>query len=112
MAQFLIPTVQGVAAYRTRVPLDGVDFLLDFTWNARAGAWFLSVFSADETPLAQGVKIVSNRPLLHRFRYVEGMPAGELFAADFTGAVPYAGFDQLGTDVELFYLDADEVGGI
>jgi hypothetical protein len=85
-----------------------VDYLLDFNWNGRASAWFLSVFTADETPLVQGLKVVSNRPLLKRFHYISGMPAGDLVAVDFTGSVPYAGFDQLGAEVSLKYLTSDE----
>ncbi len=112
MSQFVIPLTQGAAAFRTRVPLDGVDFLLDLTWNGRAAAWFLSVFSADGEPLVQGLKVVSNRPLLHRFRHIEGMPAGELFAADYSQNVACANFEQLGTSIDFLYLDAAEVGGL
>jgi hypothetical protein len=90
------------------VPFEGTDFLLDFDWNGRASAWFLSVYSADEAPLVLGIKVVSNRPLLHRFRSTPGLPAGDLVAVDFTGLIPYAGFDRLGAEVAFKYLTSDE----
>lgn len=107
--QFEIPLLQNTAAWRQRVTLDGSDFLLDFAWNEREGAWYLTIYTADEDLLLASRKIVTARPLLKRFRFVAGLPAGEFFATDFTGEISYAGYSELGTAVRFFYLDAAEI---
>jgi len=105
----ILPFTRGSAFFQLRIPLEGVDYLFDWSWNARAGAWFLSLASEDGTPLVGGVKVVSNRPLFARFSYLTGMPPGEIVAADFTRKVSYPGYDQLGTaDLPvLYYTEAE-----
>lgn len=106
-----IVTLQNTANYRQRVELDGVTFLLDLRWNARLEAWQLSLFTAEEVALVQGVTVVTNRPLLRRFRARAGMPAGDFFAFDQTETVAAAGYDQLGPDraVDLLYVEAADL---
>ncbi len=106
-----LSTLQGVANYRQRVELDGVNFLLDLRWNARNEGWQLSLFTAEETPLVQGLTVVSNRPLLDRWRSLDGMPAGEILALDETNTIAVPGYDQLGRDqaVQLIYVEAADL---
>lgn len=109
---FLVATQQGASAYRTRVVLDGVTFLLDLNWNGRAGAWYMSLFDATGASLLESRKLVTNRPLLQRFRFQAGLPAGELLAMDPSAKIPYAQYDALGDGlgVALYYFDAAELG--
>lgn len=109
-----IPLPQGSAFYSQRVELEGTTYVLEFSWNARGqlgagGCWFLSVLNQDDVVLVAGLAVVSNRPLLRRFHWIEGMPPGDLFAADLTETIPYAQYDQLGTDVRLVYFTAAEM---
>lgn len=104
-----IATPQGSAFYRLRVSLEGSDYLLDFAWNERAEAWALSVSSADDVPIVSGIRLVSNRPLLRRFRATDGLPPGDLIALDLTKQIACANFTQLGADVPLYYVESTGV---
>ena len=89
-----------------RVELDGSTYQLDLAWNGRAECWCLSLALEDGTPLVSGLALVSNAPILNRFKFREGMPAGELIAADLTGKISCANYTQLGSEVELIYYEA------
>lgn len=102
-----IKPLRDKAFWRARVNLDGTDFLLDFAWNGRAGAWALTLLTAEEAPLVCGLTVVSNRPLFHRFKYLQGMPEGDLVAVDPSGTIAVPGYNQLGDTA-----DGDGSGGV
>lgn len=112
MAMLQIPIPADTAFFRMRQTLDGGDYVLDFAWNGRADAWYLSLYSPDGEHLAGGFKIVSNRFLLQRQHWNPAIPAGEFFAYDPTNSIGAAGYDQLGTQIELFYIEAADVAVI
>ncbi len=101
--------LQNRAFWRKRCELDGVTFLLDFKWSGRASAWTVSVFTADEEPIVQGLTLVSNRPLFRRFKWDSRMPRGELYAFDATATIGRAGYDQLGPIVSVLYFEAADL---
>lgn len=105
----IIPVPSGVAFFRQRVQLEGVDFYLDFAWNGRAGTWALGLLDGDENVLVTGMTGVSNRPLLRRYRHKLGMPAGEIVFLDPTGTIDAANFEQLGKEVSLVYVLSTEL---
>lgn len=90
--------------------LDGVNYFLRFTWNSRDGAWRLSVYQPDGTPLALSRKIVLGVSLLRNL-IDSRLPLGILAAGDITGANVEAAHDDLGARVALFYFDAAELAG-
>jgi len=104
-----IPTQQGLAAWSQRTSLDGVDYQLDFAWNGRAGAWYLSVSTIQGDALVIGMKLVTNRPLLHRFHHIPGVPPGEIVALDESASIPWANYNELSNGVDLFYLEAADL---
>ncbi len=85
--------------------LDGVQFVLQFDWNARAAAWFMNVLDADRTQLYMGVKIVVDHPLAKRLRN-SLLPAGLLTAHDTSRQRVDPGIDDLGDRVILLYFEA------
>ena len=105
-----IPIPAGVGSFDQRLDLDGVSFVLSLKWNARAnegaGTWLLSLALPDGTPLADGVTVVSDWPLLHRYKADPRMPAGDFLALDLTRTVPAPGLADLGTIVPLWYFEA------
>lgn len=88
------------------VELDGVRFLLRFTWNSRDFDWRLSVYQPDGTPLALARRMVLNIPLLSG-EIDKRLPPGWLVAYDSTGSETSAAHDELGARVLLVYFDAD-----
>jgi hypothetical protein len=109
---FLLPVQQGASNQRARVVLDGSVFYVELLWNGRVGAWYLSLFDAEQRALVRSRKLVTNRPILDRVRYVQGLPPGELFALDPSETIDYAQYGELGPKlgVRLCYFDAEEMG--
>lgn len=104
-----IAVQQGLAAWDQRATLDGVDYLLSFAWNGRDGAWYMSIRDTSGNDILTGIKLVSNRPLLQRFHYLVGVPAGEISAVSLDSSIDFAQFGDLGVSVLLYYFDAAEV---
>jgi hypothetical protein len=104
-----IPVQQNLAAWTQRTQLDGVDYVLDFAWNGRDGAWYLNISAIDGTALVCGIKLVTNRPLFHRFHHIEGMPTGEIRCSDESGKIPWAGYTDLNNGVDVLYVTAQEI---
>lgn len=104
-----IPIKQNAASWTQRMTLDGVSYILDFAWNGRDGAYYLSILDATGTPLIRSRKLVANRPILKRYRFVAGIPAGEIIASDPTKTIEYPGYGQLGLEVPLYYFDKSEL---
>jgi hypothetical protein len=109
MAILNIPIKRDAASWTQRMTLDGLSYTLDFAWNGRDGAWYLGIYDAIGEPLLLSRKIVTNRPLLKRMRFIAGLPAGELFASDPAGLIEYPGYDELGLAVKLLYFEKVEL---
>jgi hypothetical protein len=104
-----IPVLEDTAFWTQRMTLEGTDYVLSFSWNGRAEAWFVELLDLDSTPLLGPLKLTTNRPLFLRHHYLGTIPPGELFAFDPTYTIDAPDYTELGTSVELFYLTADEV---
>lgn len=104
MAVLRIPTTPSLPHYRQETELDGSVYQLDFDWNAREAAWYLSLSDISGTLIVAGVKLVPNWPLLRRLRHAL-RPPGELVVLDERGVG--ITFDNLGSDVFLDYFDAN-----
>lgn len=103
MAVLRIPTSPGVPHYRQQTELDSAVYTFDFDWNAREGAWYLSIADIDGVPIRSGLRLVPNWPLLRNLRHTQ-RPPGELIVLDQRGAG--ITLDNLGVDVWLDYFDA------
>jgi hypothetical protein len=90
-----IPTDdQGLAFYRIRTDLDGVQYILYFSYNNREGCWYLSMYDINENALLEGLKLVCYSPMLDRFRYMDGLPPGEMMViSNTTDDTPPTFFD-------------------
>ena len=64
-----------------RTTLDGVDYTLEWRWNARSSRWWVQL--SDDTGVIAYVPIVAGFPMI---RSVTGTrrPPGELFVVDLT----------------------------
>lgn len=91
--------------------LDGTLYTLEFRWNVRLGAWFMTVLDGEgTTPLLLGVRLVVDYPLAQNL--VDRTPPGYFLAVD-TGASDGfgidPGFDDLGSRVQLWYVPEAEI---
>jgi hypothetical protein len=105
MSTVVIPTSSSLDHYSQQVTLDGVTYILEFAWNRRAERWFMSI-SDGEGPIATGMKVVADRPLL---TYVSNTrrPPGELMALDTSGGEIDPGLHDLGDRVLLMYREVE-----
>lgn len=105
MATVDIPLAIEEAFSRQVVPLDGVNYILDLRWSARANGWFLDLLDDAEDPIRTGIRLVANWNLL-RLITDERVPRGFLMAFA-SGGDADPTFETLGTEVSLLYLEPD-----
>ena len=90
--------------------LDGREYLLRFVWSTRESTWYLNIYDQDENPIALGVRLVVNWPLLRRFRDPR-LPPGLLFLVDMsnTNQEVIDPIDILPTErCPIFYFTVDD----
>lgn len=104
MTPLEIPIIADVPLFEIRTTLNGREYLLIFDWHDRESRWYLSIESIDREPLARGIKLLSNRPLLRK-RVDPRLPPGALMAVDVLESGVPAGFNDLGTRVRLIYFE-------
>lgn len=104
-----IPTGDGTNPFFSlQAVLDDVTYTLEFRWNERLVAWFMSVFDAEgTTQLMMGVRVVADWTL---GAYFTGAPfTGLIIASDTSGQGLDPGFADLGDRVKLFYFSQAEL---
>lgn len=79
MALVEIPTRTDLSVYDFTVELDAVVYTLSMVYNTRAERWFLSILDIDGNPLREGLKMVSNWPLLTTW-VQQDRPDGSMWA--------------------------------
>ena len=89
--------------------LDGVSYGFEFRWNTRAEQWLMSLFDGAGQPVAIGLRVVVNIPLLFRYRALAGTPNGELVAIDTSGKNKDPSFGDFGISIVVRYLSASEI---
>ena len=115
MALFAIPcsppATTGIATWKQRTQLDGVDYILAFAWLVRDGHFLMHMYDQDESPIALGIKLVPTWDLLRTVIDVR-RPPGRIVLWDIanTGADP--AFDTLGVQFQLRYYDLAELAFI
>lgn len=97
--------------YEQRVRLDETDYLLKFAWNQRESRWSVSFYTDRDEPILTGLKLLANWPLFESYRYIDGLPRGELIACDWTGdgTPPLLGELGEGKRCQLIYFSAEEL---
>lgn len=91
---------RGSATMRTR--LDGSDYVLTFQWNQRLGRWSMDVADQDSDPIASGIVLVTDFPLLSLVTDVRA-PPGTLAVYDTQSPQIDPTLDSLGIRHRLVY---------
>ena len=61
--EYTIITVPDMNDSFSRVVLAGTAYQMRFTWNDTAKRWMWGLYTADQTPIIEGVKIVPSFPI-------------------------------------------------
>ena len=109
MASYTLPLRTDLPHYTFGVELEGVSYRFELRWNARAGAWWITVLTSDDQPIVSR-KVVVGFPLFDRYRDSR-LPPGGLEAIDTTGAGLEPGLTDLGSRVLLLYTDSADRAG-
>lgn len=104
-----IPLIANLPSYSFETILDGITFELTVRWNDRDGAWYLHLLDVTGAPVAMGLKLVANWPLLRLVPQDGRRPPGELYLFDTQGTGPAPTRTELGDRYRLNYLTAAEI---
>ena len=110
MSYQIIPVDPDTTAlyYDQIVPLEGIEYLFTFLWSDRESCWYLSIGDQDGNPIAYGIRLVVNWPLLRRFTDSR-LPPGLLVATDTSlQGADIAASSDLGSRVLLMYMTSDD----
>jgi hypothetical protein len=101
----LIPTPSATYPhFRQTTELDGKTYGLEFYWNTRDLAWYLSIWdSAFESRLLAARKLAVGAQVLGRIPRDAGLPPGEIMAQDLSGTNAEPGMKDLGLRVVVAY---------
>ena len=105
-----IPLRPSLAYFTLQVPLEGVNYTLQFVWNLRESSWYMDVL--DETGaimIIGGMRLVADSLL--GITRTGRQPQGAFIALDTTGEGVDPGLDDLGVRVKLLYYTLAELTG-
>lgn len=104
-----IPLQNDLPFFSMQVELENSTYGLEFRYNEASEAWFVSISTADGTPIVSGARLVVDWPLFGRYAD-DRLPPGILIAQDTTGARQDPGLEDLGTRTLLLYFTSEETG--
>lgn len=94
--------------------LDGKPFTVICRWNMRDEAWYLDLLRPNQTPIANGLKLVLGA--IHGARNTDADMPGVFVVRDTSNADREAGLDDIGYDVDgkqqrvlVYFFRFDEV---
>lgn len=105
MSALILPLDAVAPHYDVQVVLEGATYLFELRWNERSSAWFLSIHDGVGEVLTAGRRVVLGADLLGRSVDAR-LPPGTLVAVDSSGADQEAGRDDLGSRVQLVYIES------
>lgn len=100
-----IPCRPDLTHYDMQVVLDEISYTLEFRWNTREQAWYMSLGTEAGDPIRSSIKIVVGFPIGGRL--LNG-PPGRFLAFDTTNFDRNPGIKDLGDRVMFIYFTQDE----
>ncbi len=103
-----IPLRSDLQHFDLQVVLDARTYTLEFRWNVREGAWYMSVNLENGIPVRSSLKVVVDHPIGGRTRSLD-WPAGAFFAVDTSTQRRDPELGDLGDRVLMVYFPASEL---
>lgn len=111
-----LPIEPGNPDQRFNTTLVDEEFIFDFRWNERAGAWYMAIYTEEEDPIVHGIKVVSGTLLAgHVSNAIADFPAGVFIVVDSSGQSldgVGATLDDLGDRVSVVFFTQEELNDI
>jgi hypothetical protein len=111
MTTQVIPSPDGTTAFETQTTtLDGVPYLLYFSYNQRESTWYLLLSTVDGDPIYGSVKMVCSWPLFFQCRDLR-RPLGQFLVLSSTSDLSPPGLFDLasGARCSLVYVPEADV---
>jgi hypothetical protein len=99
----VLPFTPSVAYYTFSTTLADRIYIFDVHWNARDLAWYFDLLDSNSNVIASGVKVVLGAVLARWGVNDPLIQQGSLVAKDTSKQDREAGFDDLGTRVQVRY---------
>jgi len=101
------------ASFTQRTSIGSIDYALRFSHNSRSDSWSLDIAAIgggdeEDEPIVTGVKIFIGNDLLRYANHPTLTPPGKLLALSTDGTRRAPTRDELGTRVQLYYLEPGE----
>ncbi|MFA6605159.1 MAG: hypothetical protein WCS88_04135 [Patescibacteria group bacterium] len=93
--------------YDYTIPLGDQTYRLRLRWDQRSESWYLSLSTAADVLLLDGLRMVIGFPLLHQFQHND-KPDGELVLVDTESTGVEAALADLGWRCKLVWIPRDE----
>lgn len=95
--------------FARRERLDNEDYRFEFQWSSRAnegqGAWFMTIINDIGVALIRNRKLVVDTDILSKYKYIKGVPQGELDVVSSNGANVPIGIEDLNQSVSVIYRE-------
>jgi hypothetical protein len=108
MSLAIIPVLPGAPFQSLRTTLDGVTYGLELRWNRRGSLWLCDLYSAGGAALVHGRPVLIGEMLFRSYHHL-AVPPGEVIAFDTELRDEDPTLEDLGTRIELVYLDRAEL---
>jgi hypothetical protein len=82
------------------IPINGINYNLTSKWNEKQG-WILDIADVDNNPLIGNIPLTTGRDILEPHTNL-GF-GGSLYVVN-TGSTDVPGYDNLGTDANLYFV--------
>lgn len=107
MAEY-IPFTPSDTNYDLTIPLNDVNYTFHVRWNSTIPGWFIDIYNADQSVIAQGVRLVlggrigsHNTDPFFTLHYLQ--------LIDTSGQNLDPGYDDLGARVQLLHIGIAEL---
>lgn len=88
------------------VNLEGNDYFYNLVWDGCYDVWHFTLLDSGLDPILQGIR-VTNDIILSRYKDTR-LPAGKLaFLTKRDGILSPPGINELGTDIDLWYISSE-----
>lgn len=107
MSVLAIPFQNGTANLTEKVVLEGVTYILNFRWNARAARYTMDISKADGTLIIAGLTLENGWFTTSRYFYrVLELPLGQFIPIDELDEDRSPDLANFGNGVALCYIEA------
>lgn len=106
MASLLIPITTEDPSFKFSIDLEGVTYVLSFSYNSRMDRWTMSILDQNGVALRSGIKLITGWNL--KRQYVQSvLPPGGFAVIDLANETKNPNFDDFGQRTLLYYEESN-----